>query len=110
MGLDAAISATKGCYVGQEIVARLRTYGRVNRRLVGFRFPEGPVAAGTVFPDREKPSLERARVTSSVESPRFGPIGLGLAFHDVGEGARLSLPGASGAVAASAIVCGLPFA
>ena len=35
LGLQAAISSTKGCYVGQEIVARMRTYGRVNRRLVG---------------------------------------------------------------------------
>ena len=42
-GQDAALSATKGCYVGQEVVARRRTYGRRNRRLVGFRFPEGPV-------------------------------------------------------------------
>ena len=110
MGLDAAISSTKGCYVGQEIVARMRTYGRVNRRLAGFRFPGGGVEAGTVFPAPDKPSLELARVTSSVDSPRFGPIGLGLAFRDLEEGAALSLPGASGAVAPSAIVCGLPFA
>ena len=39
VGLAAAISTTKGCYVGQEVVARLRTYGRVNKRLVRFRFP-----------------------------------------------------------------------
>ena len=107
VGLDGAISSTKGCYVGQEIVARLRTYGRANRRLAGFRFPEGPVPAGTVFPDPGKPSLELARVTSAVESPRFGSIGLGLAFRDVGEGAALTLPGRP---APAAIVCGLPFA
>ena len=41
--LEPAISRTKGCYVGQEIVARLATYGRVNRRLVGFRFPHGTI-------------------------------------------------------------------
>src|SRR5207253_7464991 len=33
VGLQSTISAGKGCYVGQEVVARLRTYGRVNRRL-----------------------------------------------------------------------------
>ena len=93
LGLQAAISTTKGCYVGQEIVARLRTYGRVNRRLVGFRFPEEAVPPGTVFSDPAKESLELGRVTSAVVSPRFGPVGLGLAFRDVAEGAALRLGG-----------------
>ena len=107
LGLQAAISTTKGCYVGQEIVARLRTYGRVNRRLVGFRFPEEPVEAGTAFTDPGKESLELGRVTSAVLSPRFGPIGLGLAFREVPEGAALRLPGAP---ARCAVVAPLPFA
>jgi folate-binding protein YgfZ len=47
VGLEAAISTTKGCYVGRK-VARTRTYGRVNRRLVGFRFPDGPIVAGAL--------------------------------------------------------------
>jgi folate-binding protein YgfZ len=92
VGMDDAISPTKGCYVGQEVVARLRTYGRVNRRLVSFRFPEGPIAAGDSLrlPDEEKPSkVSAGRVTSSVHSPRFGAIGLGYAFRDVAPGARL---------------------
>ena len=110
IGLQSAISSTKGCYVGQEIVARMRTYGRMNRRLAGFRFPAGPVPAGTVFPDPAKPALELARVTSSVVSPRLGPIGLGLAFREVADGAALSLPGRPEPSAASAIVCALPFA
>jgi tRNA-modifying protein YgfZ len=107
IGLEAAISDSKGCYVGQEIVARMRTYGRVNRRLAGFRFPGETITAGTVFPDPARPALELARVTSSVVSPRFGPIGLGLAFRDVAEGAALTLPGRP---QPSAVVCGLPFA
>lgn len=107
LGLQAAISTTKGCYVGQEIVARLRTYGRVNRRLVGFRFPEEPVAPGTVFVDPEKESLELGRVTSSVVSPRFGPIGLGFAFRDVEQGRALRL---AANPAQCAIVAPLPFA
>jgi len=88
--LSAAISKTKGCYVGQEVVARLRTYGRVNRRLVGFRFPAGPVPAGTRFPDPQKPGHELGRVTSAAISPRFGRIGLGFAFREVPEGATLA--------------------
>ena len=107
LNLQDAISTTKGCYVGQEIVARLRTYGRVNRRLVGFRFPEDPVPRGTVFADPARESLELGRVTSAVFSPRFGPIGLGLAFRDVAEGATLRL---AAEPARCAVVAPLPFA
>jgi len=109
VGLDAAISTTKGCYVGQEIVARTRTYGRVNRRLVGFRFPDGPVEAGSLLKQPEEPEpgkIEQGRVTSAVVSPVFGAIGLGYAFRDVPAGARLvSAVGAPRA----ALVSGLPF-
>jgi len=109
VGLEAAISTTKGCYVGQEIVARTRTYGRVNRRLVGFRFPDGPIAAGALLKRPEDPEpgkIEQGRVTSAVVSPVFGAIGLGYAFRDVPAGARLVA--AAGAPRA-AIVSGLPF-
>jgi len=107
VGLQKAIAPDKGCYVGQEVVARLRTYGRVNRRLVGFRFPNRTVARGAVFPDPKKAGHELARVTSSVCSPRFGPIGLGLAFRDVAEGATLASPDDHDAVA---VVHAIPFA
>jgi folate-binding protein YgfZ len=105
VGLESAISTDKGCYVGQEVVARLRTYGKVSRRLVGFRFAERPLARGTVFPDPEKPDHELGRVTSSAASPRFGPIGLGFASRGVDDGATLVAPGG-----ASAAVTPLPFA
>jgi folate-binding protein YgfZ len=36
-GLSDAISLTKGCYIGQEVIARLKTYDKVKRRLVGLR-------------------------------------------------------------------------
>jgi folate-binding protein YgfZ len=104
--LEAAISTTKGCYVGQEIVARMRTYGRLPRRLMGFRFPEAPVPAGTVFGNPAKEGHELARVTSVADSPRFGRIGLGIAFRDVVEGTALRVPDASHRVA---IVSDLPF-
>jgi folate-binding protein YgfZ len=92
VGLASAISTTKGCYVGQEVVARLRTYGRVNRRLVRFRFSKRPIEPGTVLrrPDDETPGrIEAGRVTSSGLSPVLGPIGLGYAFRDVADGDRL---------------------
>jgi len=80
--------------VGQEVVARLRTYGRVNRRLVGFRFPDGLVPGGSRLKRpgelRGAPSkIEPGRVTSAAVSPLFGPIGLGFAFRDVLPGDRL---------------------
>lgn len=93
VGMDDAISTTKGCYVGQEIVARLRTYGRVTRRLVGWSFSEGwlPVP-GTVLFRPGHPEKELGRVTSSVHSLRLGGIGLGFAHRDVAEGEILGLP------------------
>jgi folate-binding protein YgfZ len=110
VGLADAISTTKGCYVGQEIVARLRTYGRVNRRLVGFRFPEGPLSEGAILKrpgDAGPGKAETGRVTSSVVSPRYGPIGLGWAFRDVDFGDRLV---AASDPARGAIATPLPFA
>ncbi|MGE5278907.1 MAG: YgfZ/GcvT domain-containing protein [Acidobacteriota bacterium] len=111
-GLDAAVSATKGCYVGQEVVARRRVYGRANRRLVGYRFPDGPLSAGarlrrTAAPEEEPERTEAGRVTSSGHSPRFGPIGLGFAFHDVPAEGRLFGPGDP---PRAAVVSALPFA
>jgi folate-binding protein YgfZ len=45
-GLRDAVSFTKGCYVGQEVVARLNTYGKVSRALVVLEFEPGvPVPA-----------------------------------------------------------------
>ena len=110
VGLDEAISMTKGCYVGQEIVARMRTYGRANRRLVGFRFPEGAISAGSLLmlPEESEPGkIEQGRVTSSVLSPRFGAIGLGYAFREVPPGGRLICVADP---SRGAIVADLPFA
>ena len=109
VGLEGAISTTKGCYVGQEIVARLRTYGRVNRRLVGFRFPQGLVAAGSLLrrpEDEEAGKIEWGRVTSAVDSDQFGPIGLGFAFRDVPLEGRLVT---TESPPRSALVTALPF-
>jgi folate-binding protein YgfZ len=110
VGIDSSISTTKGCYVGQEIVARMRTYGRANRRLVGFRFPGGLVAQGSLLkrPEEETPGkIEQGRVTSAAASPRFGAIGLGYAFREVAAGERLV---SSADPSLDAIVAALPFA
>jgi folate-binding protein YgfZ len=107
VGLSGAISTTKGCYVGQEVVARLRTYGRVARRLTGFRFLDRPLPEGTLFPDPRRPETALGRVTSSVVSPRRGAIGLGFVSREVADAAVLAFPGQS---RGSALVTPLPFA
>ena len=71
-----AISYTKGCYIGQEIIARIRTYGRVNRTLAGYRL-DADLATGTQLTDDSGKTV--GTLTSVIDSPRFGPIALGLA-------------------------------
>jgi folate-binding protein YgfZ len=71
--VDECHSATKGCYVGQEVVARLSARGgNVNKALRGLRL-EAPVAAGAAVTVDGK---EAGRVTTAVVSPRLGPIAL----------------------------------
>ncbi len=64
---DVLISETKGCYVGQEIVARMRTYGSANKKLVGL------VLSGNTIPPVGAQLLrdgeEMGRVTSACFSP-----------------------------------------
>jgi aminomethyltransferase len=78
---ERAISYTKGCYVGQEIVARIRTYGHVNRELRGLVCDAGatPVAAGAEL----KVDGKRAGVvTSSARLPDGPSIALALVARD----------------------------
>ncbi|MBI4341132.1 MAG: aminomethyl transferase family protein [Candidatus Omnitrophica bacterium] len=76
-GLEAtAVSDTKGCYLGQEVIARLSTYGSVSKRLMGL-VVEGtavPATGDAIVRDGE----ELGRVTSACQSPALGrPIALG---------------------------------
>ncbi|MDP7205983.1 MAG: glycine cleavage T C-terminal barrel domain-containing protein, partial [Pirellulaceae bacterium] len=64
-----AISFTKGCYLGQETVARIDALGHVNRLLTGLTLPPGPLpTAGMVI---KRDGTETAHVTSSIYSPRL---------------------------------------
>jgi folate-binding protein YgfZ len=67
-------SPTKGCYVGQEVVARLEGRGgNVNKALRGLRL-EQPAAAGAPISAEDR---EVGRVTTAAVSPRLGPIAMG---------------------------------
>lgn len=71
-GLTDAVSFTKGCYVGQEIIARMESRNRLAKRLMGLRLAQ-PVAAGGKLQFNGK---EAGDLTSTAISPRFGSIGL----------------------------------
>jgi folate-binding protein YgfZ len=73
--LERAISTTKGCYTGQEIVERIRSRGAVHYLLVGLRFDDAPPPPGTELHDAGGKRV--GEVTSVARSPEAGAIGLG---------------------------------
>jgi tRNA-modifying protein YgfZ len=97
-----AVSFTKGCYVGQETVARLFYRGKPNRHLRGLRCA-APVAPGEAV---MVGSRQVATVTSAVSSPRFGSIALAIVRREAPPGSEVSV----GDGAVSATVVELPFA
>jgi folate-binding protein YgfZ len=98
---SVAVSYTKGCYVGQETIARIKTYGQVNRLLVGLTFEGDPARAGDAITVDGK---EVGRVTSVADAPRLGrPAALAMLRREHAEpGTRVA------AGAARAIVAALP--
>lgn len=87
---ERAISFEKGCYTGQEVVARIHYRGKVNRHLRGLVFPDAdaPPPAGTELYREER---TRGEVTTSVTSPRLGPVALGYVRREVEPGKELAL-------------------
>jgi folate-binding protein YgfZ len=99
-----AVSFTKGCYVGQETVARLFYRGKPNRELRGLRSAIAlPVGAELTNP---VPGEDRVfgTVTSSVISPRLGALALALVRREVSPGTTLQAAGEL-----DALVVELPF-
>ena len=105
--LDQAYSLNKGCYLGQEVVARITYRGHVNRKIVGFRFDDARLpepGARVMVGDREV-----GRITSAVVSPALG-VGLALGFlrREYWEpGTRVEVQGGAGTLSAQVAV--LPF-
>jgi folate-binding protein YgfZ len=103
---ERAISRTKGCYVGQEVIVRVqdRGHGRVAKRLVGLTLDADAKvpSAGARIASGDR---EIGRVTSATWSPALGrPIALGYVHRDfVAEGTDVSID------ATSAKVTALPF-
>jgi folate-binding protein YgfZ len=84
-GLDAALNFQKGCYLGQETMARIDAQGHVNRHLVGISADEMMSAGEKIFKD----SKEVGRITSATQSFLLGkPFALGYVrreFNKPGE-------------------------
>jgi tRNA-modifying protein YgfZ len=97
---ERAISFTKGCYIGQETVARLHYRGKPNRHLRGLRL-HSPAAGGdpVTLDGRELGSIGTA-----VLSPARGPIALAILRREAEPGAKVVVSGSI-----SAEVTGLPF-
>jgi aminomethyltransferase len=79
--LDRAVSFTKGCYLGQEVVERVAARGHVNKKLTGLAIDgdQVPPPATTLRAD----GRDVGRITSAVRSPAHGRIiGLGYVHRD----------------------------
>ena len=99
---ERGVSFTKGCYVGQETVARLHYKGKPNRHLRGLRLSE-PAERGAELRLGERV----VGVLGSVaESPVHGPIALALVRREAEPGATVEVGGPGGATAE---VVELPF-
>jgi tRNA-modifying protein YgfZ len=99
---ERAVSFTKGCYVGQETVARLYYRGKPNRHLRGVR-SDDPLTAGD---ELHHDGRLVGRLTSAATSPRLGHIGLAIVRREAPPGSRLAVADAG----QQAEVVELPFA
>ena len=90
-GLElVAVSFTKGCFVGQELVCRIDSRGHVNRNLRRLRVPEGSVARGAVVAVAER---EVGEVTSS-----SGGVALAMLRREIDPGTRVDAGGVAAVV------------
>jgi len=99
--VERVISFTKGCYIGQETVARLHYKGRPNRHLRGLKL-SAPAEPGAALRLGEK---EVGRLGGAAVSPALGPIGLAILRREAGPGAELAV----GEDGVTAQVVDLPF-
>jgi tRNA-modifying protein YgfZ len=98
---ERAVDFEKGCYIGQEPVARLHYRGKPNRTLRGLRLSE-PVEPGSPLMLGER---EVGKVGTACLSPAHGPIALAIVRREAAEGDRLAV----GDGGMTAEVVALPF-
>ena len=103
---ERAVSFTKGCYIGQETVARLHYRGKPNRHLRGLRLSE-PVPAGATVRLGER---ELGRIGTAVLSPAQGPIALAILRREAEPGGTVEIDANGAGAVVEAQVVDLPFA
>ncbi|HLL77608.1 MAG TPA: aminomethyltransferase family protein [Pyrinomonadaceae bacterium] len=109
--LDEAVSYTKGCYVGQEIIARIHWRGHVAKKLTGLLLDdEGAAARPGARLKTADGARDAGRITSVAHSPRLGrQVALGYVKYDFLEpGTHLVVAGEGEAAAGRATVAALP--
>jgi folate-binding protein YgfZ len=99
--VERAVSFSKGCYIGQEPVARLHYRGKPNRHLRGLRL-DSPATSGEVLRLGER---EVGRIGTACISPALGPIALAVVRREGEVGARLQV----GETGNAALIVALPF-
>lgn len=105
VGLEGLISERKGCYTGQEIIARQISYDKVTRKLVGLRLAS-PAAVGTKL---ELDAKQVGEITSAAVSPRLGPLALAVVKRPHSELGAMLVAAPKDSDAISAVVAALPF-
>jgi len=96
---ERAVSFTKGCYVGQETVARLYYRGKPNRHLRGLRLSE-PVPVGATLKLGERVV---GQISSAAVSPTHGPIALALVRREAAVGETVAVAGGVARVKSAAL-------
>ncbi len=101
--LDRALNFTKGCYIGQEVIARATYRGQMNKKLMGLELGEAEVKVGTELKMAER---KVGWLTSVARSPKRGQVvGLGYVHRDfLTPGTTVELAGGG-----QAVVVALPF-
>jgi len=92
--LDGAVSFEKGCYLGQETVARLHYRGHANRRLTRVAL-DAPVPVGAAV---RGPAGAAGEVTSVADVPGAGWMALAMVRHEVADGTSVDIDGVAGRV------------
>ena len=104
-GLAGGISESKGCYTGQEIIARQITYDKVTQRLCGVRL-EQPAPTGQRLWVDGRPA---GTLTSTAISPRFGAIALAVAKRPYDQPGTHVLVGETAESGQTGLIAPIPF-
>jgi folate-binding protein YgfZ len=95
LGIDGLISYSKGCYIGQEIIARIHFRGHIAKQLTGLILSEQPASAGALIGQELKSTdgKNAGRITSVTTSPKLEKtIALGYVRYDyLAEGTELKI-------------------